>query len=184
MSGLMKAAERSREEREQELRKVFAHAEALEADTASYLEMLVPDLQQVMLRASPKGAAFVRRSTPATSHYYWGQIIENARNLEYFVDNSSYRAWVTINMIWNRHARLVFAFHGIGRPFSGSLICAPFLEFRDTDEEDQPHSTVMSVTDEGFVFFYNEPLEQIKQRFRAWREKVVAIALKQLGESL
>jgi len=42
----------------------------------------------------------------------------------------------------------------------------------------------MPVTDEGFVFFYNESLEQTKQRFRTWREKVVAVALKQLGESL
>jgi len=184
MNDLMKAADRSREEREQELKRVFRHAEALESDTESYLGTLVPNLQQIMLRASTKGAAFVKSSTPANSHFYWGQIIENARSLEYFVDNSSYRSWVTLNLIWTRQARLVFAFHGIGRPFSGSLICAPFLEFRDQSEDEQTHSTVMPVTDEGFVFFYNEELEAIKQRFHSWREKVVAIALKQLGESL
>jgi Fic family protein len=184
MSGLMRAAEKSRESREQELRTVFTHAQALEADTMTYLESLVPNLQQVMLSVSPRGTAFVKRSTEANSHYYWGQIIENARKLDYFVDNSSYRSWVTLNLSWNRRARLVFAFHGIGRPFSGSLICAPFLEFRDLDEDEQAHSTVMPVTDEGFVFFYNESLEQTKQRFRTWREKVVAVALKQLGESL
>lgn len=184
MSGLMRAAERSRESREQELRTVFTHAQALEADTMTYLETLVPNLQQVMLSVSPRGTAFMKRSIEANSHYYWGQIIENARKLDYFVDNSSYRSWVTLNLSWNRRARLVFAFHGIGRPFSGSLICAPFLEFRDLDEDEQAHSTVMPVTDEGFVFFYNEALEQTKQRFRTWREKVVAVALKQLGESL
>lgn len=185
MSGLMKAADKSREEREQELRRVFSHAAELESDTIQYLESLVPNLQQVMLRAnSREGAAFVKRSTEATSHYYWGQIIENAGKLDYFVDNSSYRSWVTLNMTWNRRARLVFAFHGIGRPFSGSLICAPFLEFRDNGEDEQTHSTVMPVTDEGFVFFYNETMVQIKLRFRTWREKVVAVALKQLGESL
>jgi len=184
ISGLMAAADKSREEREQELQKVFAHAERLESDMVTYLNNLVPNLQQVMLRASPKGAAFVKRSTRETSHYYWGQIIENARELDYFVDNSSYRAWVTLNLIWNRQARLVFAFHGIGRPFSGSLICAPFLEFRDQGEDDHAHSTVVPVTDEGFVFFYNESLEQLQQRFRGWREKAVAVALKQLGTSL
>ena len=42
----------------------------------------------------------------------------------------------------------------------------------------------MSVTDEAFVFFYNETLEQTKHRFTTWREKVVAVALKQLLESL
>jgi len=185
MSGLMKAAEKSRESRELELRKVFTHAEALEAGTVNYLESLIPNLQQVMLSFnSTKGAAFVKRSVESNSHYYWGQIIENARKLDYYVDTSSYRSWVSLNMVWNRRARLVFAFHGIGRPFSGSLICAPFLEFRNLDEDEQTHSTIMPVTDEGFVFFYNELLEQTKQRFSTWREKVVAVALKQLGESL
>ena len=185
MSGLMKAAERSRDEREQELKKVFKHAAALEADTVAYLENLVPNLQQVMLTYNTsKGAAFCRRSSEQNKHYYWGQIIDNARELDYFADTSSYRSWVTLNMVWDRRARLVFAFHGIGRPFSGSLVCAPFLEFRDNEEEEQVHSTIMPVTDEAFVFFYNEPLEQTKQRFSNWREKVVAVALKQLGESL
>ncbi len=184
MDGLMKAADRSRESRAQELRKVFTHAETLETDMVLYLETLVPKLQQVMLSFSPKGSAFVMRSTAATSHYYWGQIIGNAKKLDYFVDTSSYRSWVTLKLTWNRRAGLVFAFHGIGRPFSGSLICAPFLEFRDLDEEEQTHSTIMSVTDEAFVFFYNETLEQTKHRFTTWREKVVAVALKQLLESL
>lgn len=184
MQNLVKVAAKTKEARELEQKKVFEHSAALEQELATYLESLLPELQQVMLSINPKGAAFVKRSTESTSHYYWGQIIENARILEYFVDNSSYRSWVTMNMAWNRRARLVFAFHGIGRPFSGSLICAPFLEFRDLDEDEQAHSTVMPVTDEGFVFFYNEPLEQTKQRFRPWREKVVTVALKQLTESL
>ncbi len=184
MQNLVKVATKSKQARELEQKKVFNHATALEQDLVAYLESLVPDLQQVMLSITPKGTAFVRRSTDANSHYYWGQIIENAHKLDYFVDNSSYRSWVTMNMAWNRRARLVFAFHGIGRPFSGSLICAPFLEFRDLDEDEQTHSTVVPVTDEGFVFFYTESLEQIKQRFSPWREKVVAVALKQLGESL
>ena len=184
MIGLRQAAAKSREAREQELRKVFAHAAALELDTVGYLESLVPNLQQVLLTITPRGSAFVKASAEATSHFYWGQIIENARTLDYFVDSSSYRSWVSLNLSWNRRARLVFAFHGTGRPFSGSLICAPFLEFRDMDEEEQTHSTVIPVTDEGFVFFYNEPLTQITPRFHTWREKVVAVALKQLGESL
>ena len=184
MSGLMKSAQRSREVREQELRKVFDHAATLETDTVANLEILIPDLQQVMWKINSSGKAFVKRSTEATSHYYWGQIIENARRLDYFVDNSSYRSWITLNMVWNRRARLVVAFHGIGRPFSGSLICAPFLEFRDLDEDEQAHSIVMPVTDEGFVFFYNEKLAQLKERFTRWLEKVVAVTLKQLGDSL
>lgn len=185
MGSLMKAAEKSRATREQEQRKVFEHAKTLEADTASYFEGLVPSLQQVMLRVSAKGAAFVNRSNSETSHFYRAQIIDNARNhLDYYADTASYRSWVTLSMVWERRVRLVFAFHGIGRPFSGSLVCAPFLEFRDNDEDDQVHSTIVPVTDEAFVFFYNESLARMRERFGVWRDKVVAIALKQLSESL
>ena len=185
MGGLMKAAEKSRETRVQEQRRVFEDAKALETDTASYFEGLVPNLQQVMLRVSARGAAFVNRSTPETNHFYRAQIIDNARNhLDYYADTASYRSWVTLNLVWERRARLVFAFHGIGRPFSGSLVCAPFLEFRDNDEDEQIHSTIVPVADEAFVFFFNEPLARIRERFGTWRDKVVAVALKQLAESL
>lgn len=156
----------------------------LETETATYLESLVPNLLQVMQSFNSQGAVFVNRSTKETSHYYWGQIVKNAGTLGYFADNSPYSAWVTLNMTWNREARLVFAFHAIGRPFSGSLTCAPFLEFRDQDEDRQVHSTVMPVTDEAFIFFFDETLERTKGRFAEWREKVVAVTLKQLGEIL
>ncbi|MHB1077875.1 MAG: Fic family protein [Prosthecobacter sp.] len=184
MQNLAKVAAKTKEARQLEEKKVFEYSAALEQDLINHLESLRPELQQVMLSLDARGAVFVRRSTEATSHYYWGQIIENARVLGYFADTSNYRSWVTLNMTWNRRARLVFAFHGIGRPFSGSLICAPFLEFRDLDGDDQAHSTVMPVTDEGFIFFYNETLEQLKHRFSSWREKVITVALKQFGESL
>lgn len=185
MTGLMKAAEKTRETREAEQRKVFKHAEALESETLTFLNNLVPSLQQVLLKVSTRGNAFGSRSTAETSHFYRGQIIENAnKHLDYYVDTSSYKSWVALNLVWERKARLVFAFHGIGRPFSGSLVCAPFFEFRDSDEEQQSHSTLVPVTDEAFVFFYNEPLARTKERFCTWRDKVAAVALKQLGESL
>lgn len=185
MSSLMKFAEKSRETREQEQRKVFSYAEVLEKETFEFLENLVPNLQQVLLKVSSNGSAFCSRSTPETNHFYRGQIIENAnKHLDYFVDTSSYKSWVTLNLVWERKARLVFAFHGIGRPFTGSLVCAPFFEFRDNDDDQQAHSTIVPVIDEAFVFFYNEQLAQTKERFGSWRNTVVAVALKQLGESL
>lgn len=185
MAGLIKAADKTRETREKEQRKVFKHAEALESELVSYLETLIPSLQTALLRVSIRGSAFVSRSSTDTSHFYRAQIIENANHhLDYYADTASYRSWLCLNMIWERRARLVFTFHGIGRPFSGSLVCAPFLEFRDSDEDDQVHSTLIPVTDEAFVFFYNESLERTKERFQSWRDKVVAVAIRQLGESL
>jgi len=184
MGNLLKVATKSRETKEQDQRKVFEYSRALEKGTEQAFENLVPGLQEVLLRLDSRGTAFVRRSDDTNKHYYWGQIIDNARDhLNYFADTSSYRSWVSLNMAWERRARLVFAFHGIGRPFSGSLVCAPFLEFRDVEENEQTHSTVVPVSDEAFVFFYNETVESVLERFRVWRDKVLTVALKELGET-
>jgi len=184
LAGLMRAAEKTREGREKEQQRVFEYAKLLEDDTASDLDGLAPSIQQVLLRVSLRGSAFVNRSTPENSHFYRGQIIENANILNYFADTFSYRSWICLNMVWERKARLAFAFHGIGRPFSGSLVCAPFLEFRDNDDDEPVRSTLLPVADEPFVFFYTEDIEPLKERFRVWREQVVAVSLKQLSESL
>ena len=87
-------------------------------------------------------------------------------------------------MNWSRRSLLVFAIHGIGKPFNGSLICAPFMEFRDTDEEGQVRSALVPVTEEGFVFFYNETKDRLMARFRPWREAVLKVALKELTQNL
>ena len=87
-------------------------------------------------------------------------------------------------MVWQRKAKLVFAFHGIGRPFSGSLVCAPFLEFRDKDDEGHTDTAVVPVAEEAFVFFYNETEKRAPERFRPWRERVLMVALRELSKNL
>ncbi|WP_287130247.1 Fic family protein [Candidatus Cyanaurora vandensis] len=184
MDSLLRVAKQSKASLEQERYKVLEHAKVLESDTESYLEQLVPNLQQVLQSVSSEGNALVRQSNSETDHYFRAQIIENARNyLKYFADTLSYKSWVSLNMFWERRAYLVFAFHGIGRPFTGSLVCAPFLKFRDTGEDEKSVS-IFPVADEAFIFFYNEPLDRIQERFQVWREKVVLVALQQLGENL
>ncbi len=185
LGGLLSAASERQEQKLQKLRKVFGHAESLADDVVKRLEAIVPDLTTALLRVSPNGAAFIARSNENTNHYYRSQIVHNAKyHLKYFADTSDYRAWVCLNMVWERRARLVFAFHSIGRPFSGSLVCAPFLEFRDTDDEGHIDTAVIPIAEEAFVFFYNETEARALERFRPWRERVLAVALRELSKNL
>ncbi len=185
LGGLLSAASERQEQKLQKLRKVFGHAESLADDVVKRLEAIVPDLTTALLRVSPNGAAFIARSNENTNHYYRSQIVHNAKyHLKYFADTSDYREWVCLNMVWERKARLVFAFHGIGRPFSGSLVCAPFLEFRDTDDEGHIDTAVIPIAEEAFVFFYNETEARALERFRPWRERVLAVALRELSKNL
>jgi Fic family protein len=185
LGGLLDAAKQREEQKLQTLRRVFLHAEALAGDVVARLEDIAPGVTTALQRVASSGSAFITRSNEITDHYYRSQIIYNAKyHLKYFADTSVYRAWVCLNMVWERKARLVFAFHGIGRPFSGSLVCAPFLEFRDTDDEGHTDTAVIPVADEAFVFFYNETEARALERFRLWRERVLAVALSELSQNL
>ena len=185
LGGLLKAAEKVAADKRQALTEVFNWSHLLEDDVAKRLEDIAPDVRKALVRLKPQANVFVSSSGAQTSHYFRAQIIENAKeHLNYFADTSEYRAWVALNMTWERKAWLVFAFHGIGRPFSGSLICAPFLEFRDTDEDGQTSATLVPVADEGFVFFYNDSKDRLLARFRPWREQILKVALKELMQSL
>ena len=185
LGDLQRAAGKVAADKREALRGVLKWATLIESDLIEYLNSIVPDVKNALLTASISGNANVTRSNDATDHYFRAQIIENAKyHLHYFADTSEYRSWVALNMFWERRARLVFAIHGVGRPFSGSLICAPFLEFRDTDDEGQTLPTLVPVSEEGFVFFYSDTEEQVLSRFRLWREQVLKVALKELIQNL
>jgi hypothetical protein len=185
LGGLMKAADKVAAKKIVSLQGVFNLARALQDDLDKRLSAIAPGVTEALKKVERTGTAFVTQSTTETDHYFRAQIIQNAKfHMHYFVDTAVYRAWIALNMNWSRRARLVFAFHGIGKPFNGSLICAPFLEFRDTDEESQVRSALAPVAEEGFVFFYNEAQDRLLARFTSWREGVLKVALKELTQNL
>ena len=185
LDNLLKAADKTAVEKRKEYNRVFEIAAAIESNLHERMESITPDVRNALQRISSSGEAWVNVKEDETGHYYRAQIIENAKKyLHYFVDFSEYRSWATLNMRWERRARLVFAIHGIGRQFSGSLICAPFMEFRDNDEDSEIRSTLVPVTNEGFIFFYNETADMVLKRFQTWREQVLRIALDELTQNL
>lgn len=185
LGGLLRAADKIAANQLKSLKAVFERAHTIEADLADRLGVILPSVADALQRTTDGATAFITKSGPETDHYFRAQIIENARNnLHYFADTGEYRSWVALNMRWSRRGQLVFAIHGIGKPFNGSLICAPFLELKDTDEEGQVRTALVPVTEEGFIMFYNEDQSRLLQRFRPWRENVLKVALKELTQNL
>ncbi|KQN33150.1 hypothetical protein ASE88_04330 [Sphingomonas sp. Leaf38] len=185
LRGLEKAAEKTAEQKVDALRPVFNLAEDLERDVIEQMQRIAPLIKSSLVKVHNTPTAFVTSANEDTAHYFRAQIVENAKeNLNYYADLNSYRSWVALNLVWSRKAKLVFAFHGVGRKFSGTLICSPLLEFRDADEEQQVRVTVVPVTDEGFVFFFNESSQTVLDRFRSWRDSVFKVFLQELGQNL
>lgn len=185
LDGLIDAAGRRAAERRERHERVFRLAAGLTEDLKERLESISPDVTKALRRVTPSGESRVRVGEESTGHYYRSQIVENARHhLDYFANLADFRSWVALDMRWERRARLVFAIHGVGRQFSGSLICAPFLEFRDRDDDAETRSTLVPVSEDGFIFFYNETNETVLKRFRPWRERALKATLDELSRNL
>jgi Fic family protein len=185
LEGLLETAGAQQARHQQRLRRVFDISRELEKDVEARLNAIAPTVAQALQRVAPTANCSVTVSDSLNEHYFRYQIIQNARNhLHYFADTSEYRAWVSLDMFWRRRAKLVFAFHGIGRPFNGSLVAAPFLEFRDQDEEGEARITLTPIADEPFIFFHTDTAAAALARFRPWREKVIAVALQELRRNL
>ena len=188
LDGLDKTASMAAVKRRKLLEKVFDLAVGLEKSIESSLEGIKERVEGSLGKVANRAANVrIKRSDSDIDHYYRHQIVWNAKErLGYFANTAEYRSWVALLMRWNgqRQARLVFTIHGIGRPFNGSLICAPFLEFKDIDDENESRTALVPVTDEGFVFFYQEDQDRLLARFRPWRDNVVKVALEELGRNL
>lgn len=187
LNNLLKAADKIGKERLAEIRGVFDLADMILNDLNDRFQGVLETLERALGRAVP-GAnpeVFVLRSRAGeTDHYFRQQIIDIAKNhIGYFADTSEYRAWISLNMRWSRYAQIIFTVHGIGKPFNGSLICAPFMEFKDQDDG-ETRVSLAPLTEEGFVFFYNEDQERMMKRFRVWRERVLNTAVKELTQNL
>lgn len=191
LDGLDREARRIAAEQREAYLEVISFANALEDDLEERLKSIVPDVSRALKRVAPQASVLVRRFDLKTDYYYRAQIVKIANDyIDYYANTSEYRSWVSLNMHWSRRGQLVFAIHGIGRPFNGSLICAPFLEFRDYDDSDeergerQSNSTLIPVAEEGFVFFYNEDRDRLLERFKPWRENVLKVVIRELTQNL
>lgn len=185
LAGLSDAAKKAAERKRAELEKVFSVSHFIEEDALNWLDTLSGQVKSALEPLDKNANCFAIKSTDSNSYFYRAQIISMARtHLHYYADTQDYRSWVGMIINWQRQAKLVFAFHGIGRPFSGTLICAPFLEFKDKDEDNEIRTTLIPVAEEGFVFFYSDDQEKALARFRSWREAVFKVALKEIMQNL
>lgn len=181
------AAARRMAEIRETFKSVFEHASIIEANIYKRLEEVSADVEKSLRNIDGNAKVVVNKSGAKTDYYFRTEIIKNAKKwLNYFFNPSEYRSWIALNMTWSRRAKLVFAIHGIGKPFNGSLICAPFLQFKDQNGNGrgQQGTAMVPVAEEGFIFFYKEDQGKMLERFRPWREEVINIAIKELTDNL
>lgn len=163
------------------IEKVFDHVHALEQQTSDALDALIPRLRQHFIKVGIDANIYSCRSTEKDRHWYYGQIKDNARNhYHYFINDKVYRSWVSLRVYWQRRARVVFAFHGSSREFTGTMVCAPFIEFLDAAGENETRPTLIPISNEAFLFFHTDTPEPLRIRFKDWLNSCLFAASAQL----
>ena len=112
------------------------------------------------------------------SHYYRYQIIQTARQLDYFAGTHTYRSWARLVMRNDNQTELLIAFHGIGHEFQGVLACsATWFQRVETEEGEKEIGPVTPATDDVFQINYREPREDVEVRFANWLEDAIVRGL-------
>ncbi len=185
LSGLTAAAEKTRDTVRDSHKSVVEIALKISEELQDWLERYCGDIKGALQKISTQSEVRVNSSSEHSDYYFRSQIIENARNqYRYFANLREFRHWISLDLYWRRSAKLVFAIHGVGQEFNGTLICAPFMEFRDSDEDGQRHSGPVPLIEDAFLFFHNETLEDTRIRFHPWRESVFNAAMHELTGNL
>ena len=107
------------------------------------------------------------------------QIIEAAKELDYFANTAEFTAWRRIVLeTENGRSEILLSFHAVGREYRG--IVGVSLSFYRKPETDEGRFTVedrYTVSKDLFQINYLESLEAVQARFDSWLDKYLLQAL-------
>ena len=156
-------------------------AAALRIQAEQRLAEVADDLKREMCDVLEHGDYFVSGAEECSnrSHYYRYQIIQTAKELDYFANPRIYRAWVRLVLRNTNLTEVLIAFHGIGREFQGVLACsASWFQRVETEDGEREVGPVTPVADSVFLINYKESLDEAAARFEDWLEAAIVRSLK------
>lgn len=111
-------------------------------------------------------------------YYFRKQIIDTAKELNYFANTSEYRSWARIILRTDSQAEILLSFHGIGHEFRGVLAASMcFFRREVTEQGEREVSETVRLTPEVFQINYRESLQTTRDRFVRWLDKGLVAGL-------
>ena len=100
------------------------------------------------------------------------QIRKCERELGYHANLHTFHAWYALEIDMDLCTEILFSFHGIGREFTGVLVCtAMFYTKHRTDADETIIGEVVPLSKEPFDFTYTEVEGDVIDRFRQWMDE-------------
>lgn len=171
---------------------VYEHAEKLFNTVDLKFRSLVTSLDGQLRAVTPpqRQTKYHARSNSANNasaqrHYFQKQIVEAAKQFDYYANFEQHRSWVRITLTTEQEFDYVVSFHGYGPGDTGILVASAFTYVKAPREDGgtEPVSLHPAATD-LFQFNYVEPYASTEKRFAEWLESSTAIALAEWKRSL
>ncbi|MEX2649451.1 MAG: Fic family protein [Alphaproteobacteria bacterium] len=120
----------------------------------------------------------IERSRDATDHYFHQQIVNVARQREYFADTKTYRTWCRLKIREARQCDIIVSLHSLGYEFSGIVAASAFAQFREPYYTENVNiEGPYPLSDQIYHVSYLESETSFVPRFRAWLREVLVAGL-------
>lgn len=119
------------------------------------------------------------------SYYHRYQVVETAKQLEYFANLRSYHTWIQLVISIETSTTILLSFHVLGHEYRGLLVCNACAYHRDNSGEDERNiNDIQSLTESPFQFSYADEEGNLIERFNQWLEDVVVTGLEYWNKSI
>jgi Fic family protein len=104
------------------------------------------------------------------------QIIQTARELDYFADVTAFHRWARLGIRDNDSTEILISLHGVGRFNPRAVAASAMIFFR---EYDGVVRGPWALCDELFLAEPSEPRGEVMERFNSWLERALIVGLEQ-----
>lgn len=157
-------------------------------DIARHLQSVAERrLQEIATQLQDEAGAFFSHSQfrvdsepdgGSRGHYFRWQIIETAKQLNYFANTAGYRAWLRLVLRTESQAEILVSLHGTGHEFRGVLaVSACFFRREETEAGEREIADVTPLSSEIFQVNYREAQGDATARFSEWLEEILVTGL-------
>lgn len=125
-------------------------------------------------------------SDGSRAHYHRYQIVETAKQLDYFANIRPYHKWIQLVIALEASTTIILlSFHVLGHEYRGLLVCSACAYHKDDTEEGESNiNDIQSLTDSLFQFSYADSRDRIVDRFKQWLEDILVTGLEYWNKSL
>ncbi|MDQ2806397.1 MAG: Fic family protein [Chloroflexota bacterium] len=190
-----------RKHQQQRYDQVLPIAEQLQQIAKTVLEVYANTMQLQFQQSNLPVLVRVLLSSPQTTYWYQGDIIQTARKIGYSANLTRPRLWVRLRIQDEQQlapltAEIVVSFHYVGKEDRGVMIATAFLNI--THKPDSPNENVVldvgdrdfremhPLVSEGFIFTYTDTVqaEARELEFRKWLDRAIAAGLAEWQKQL